>query len=306
MISITLYTRTSCHLCEETADWLRELAQQYPIEVQEFDIEKDPAKHKQFMEQIPVVVIGSYTLRAPIQKERLEVAIRSALHGKDQQARANAASSPAVGLNRINVWFSDHWLALMTSFFALYLGGAFMPPFLMHWGYTNLANLIYTIYSFFCHQLAFRSFFLFGEQAVYPREAAHVSELSTFGQITGLSELDLLGARAFVGNPIMGYKVALCERDVAIYAGLILFAVLFVVFKKYIKPLPVPAWLLFSLLPIALDGGSQLVSQIPLAAISDWLPLRESTPFVRTFTGFLFGWGTAWLGFPIIDESMRE
>ena len=33
---------------------------------------------------------------------------------------------------------------------------------------------------------------------------------------------------------------------------------------------------------------------------------RESTPLLRTLTGALFGFSTAWFGFPLIEESMAE
>ncbi|MFO3796131.1 MAG: hypothetical protein ACK8QZ_02455, partial [Anaerolineales bacterium] len=37
-----------------------------------------------------------------------------------------------------------------------------------------------------------------------------------------------------------------------------------------------------------------------------FLPYRESTPFLRTLTGFLFGFSTAWLIFPSLEASMQE
>ena len=40
----------------------------------------------------------------------------------------------------------------------------------MKLGYTNAANAIYWLYKPFCHQFGFRSFYLFGEQSVYPRD----------------------------------------------------------------------------------------------------------------------------------------
>jgi uncharacterized membrane protein len=48
------------------------------------------------------------------------------------------------------------------------------------------------------------------------------------------------------------------------------------------------------------------VSQFNLAWLTPILPYRESTPFLRVLTGFLFGFGTAWFAFPTIEESMRE
>ena len=54
--------------------------------------------------------------------------------------------------------------------------------------------------------------------------------------------------------------------------------------------------------PIALDGFSQLFSQPPLSLYT----LRESTPFLRTLTGALFGLMNVWLAYPYIEESMDE
>jgi uncharacterized membrane protein len=60
------------------------------------------------------------------------------------------------------------------------------------------------------------------------------------------------------------------------------------------------------MVPIGLDGFSQLFSQIPNAFIQSILPYRESTPFLRVLTGFLFGISTAWFMFPLIEESMSD
>jgi uncharacterized membrane protein len=102
----------------------------------------------------------------------------------------------------------------------------------------------------------------------------------------------------------VGYKVALCERDVAIYGSLALFAILFMLSGRKIKPLPWYLWVVFGLIPIGVDGLSQLPSVIQ--QLPDWLIMRESTPVLRTLTGMLFGLTTAWYLFPTIEESMRE
>jgi uncharacterized membrane protein len=60
---------------------------------------------------------------------------------------------------------------------------------------------------------------------------------------------------------------------------------------------------MIGLVPIAIDGVSQLpglASNLP-----PWF-LRESTPLLRTITGTLFGFTTAWYLFPLIEESMNE
>jgi hypothetical protein len=72
--------------------------------------------------------------------------------------------------------------------------------------------------------------------------------------------------------------------------------------RRRLRPLPIWAWLFFGLLPIALDGGSQLLSAFPFSPFE----VRESTPFLRTLTGLLFGLSNAWLAYPYVEESMGE
>ena len=168
-------------------------------------------------------------------------------------------------------------------------------------GLNRPASWIYTIYSPMCHQLAFRSWFLFGEQAAYPRELAGTS-LTSFQEATGLNESEFFTARNYLGNETVGYKVAICERDVAIYGGIFMAGLFFGMVRTRLKPLPVWAWLLIGIVPIALDGGTQLLSSIPLLSF----PARESTPLLRTLTGGLFGVINVWLAYPHVEQSMIE
>ena len=64
--------------------------------------------------------------------------------------------------------------------------------------------------------------------------------------------------------------------------------------------------MLIGLIPIGLDGFSQLFSQIEWPWLSSILPYRESTPFLRVLTGGLFGLAVAWFTYPLIEESMSE
>jgi len=75
---------------------------------------------------------------------------------------------------------------------------------------------------------------------------------------------------------------------------------------RRIKPLHWMLWILIGMGPIGLDGFSQLFSQIEWSWLASILPYRESTPFLRVFTGALFGFATAWFAYPAIDESMAE
>jgi uncharacterized membrane protein len=227
-----------------------------------------------------------------------------------------------LAINRFVYWLSRHWLAVFNTFIALYVGLPLLAPVLMQAGFTRPARLIYTVYSPLCHQMASRSFFLFGDQPVYPRELAGTDFTPIEAYMPTIPEFVdasadpsewtsfILPARRFVGNEQMGYKTALCERDMAIYGFVLLGGLLYGLLRRRmtIKPLPLWAFLLFGLGPIALDGFSQLFSQylVVLAPALEALPLRESTPLLRTLTGAMFGFALVWLTYPHIDQSMAQ
>ena len=206
---------------------------------------------------------------------------------------------------RLSVWLRKHYLAIINILLALYVGLPILAPILMKTGQVNLANRIYKLYRPLCHQLAYRSFFLFGEQAYYPLEIAGIEGVKSFELVTGLEAGDTQAASAFVGNEELGYKIALCQRDLAIYGSLLLFGLVFALSGRKLKALPWLAWLVLALLPMGLDGLSQLLGNMSLPGLS-WISLRESTPFLRVLTGAMFGWFTAWFGIPSIDEIVNE
>ncbi|MEK6222701.1 MAG: DUF2085 domain-containing protein, partial [Chloroflexota bacterium] len=205
--------------------------------------------------------------------------------------------------DRITYWISKNYMLAINLFLFLYVGLPFVAPVLVNAGLPGLAKPIYSVYSATCHQLGFRSWFMFGDQPAYPRAAAQVDGLTTFGEATGLNEEDLWSARQYRGGKNVGYKVAFCERDVGIYAAMLLFGLIYVATKQKIPALPWYLWVLIGLGPIGIDGFSQLLSQIPGFPL---LTYRESTPLLRTLTGALFGFTTAWFGFPIVKETMEE
>jgi uncharacterized membrane protein len=68
--------------------------------------------------------------------------------------------SLVVILDRSIAWFSRHWLLLFNCVFGLYAGLPVLAPLLMSWGQTRLANVIYFVYQFQCHQMPSRSYFI--------------------------------------------------------------------------------------------------------------------------------------------------
>jgi len=199
---------------------------------------------------------------------------------------------------RFIYWLSKHWLALVNLFIIIYLALPFAAPVFMEVGWTGPAQTIYSIYKPLCHQLAFRSWFLFGEETVYPRteyEAQFGFSDATWPEL-------FAQAREFTGNETVGYKVALCERDVAIYAALLLGGIAYAFLRRGgMRAMPFWLFILGGVVPMALDGGSQFVS-----LVLPWFPARESVWQLRVLTGALFGFSIAWLAFPFIQEGMDE
>ena len=178
---------------------------------------------------------------------------------------------------------------------------SFLAPVFMKIGINIPARTIYKLYNTFCHQLAFRSYYLFGQQSIYPRKLSGIATTIYYEDIiTG--DLDLQQAREFIGNEELGYKLALCQRDIAIYTSLLLIALWFQIIKRNIKPIPWSIWLVLGLIPIGLDGISQF-GGLGINLFS-FLPVRESSPVLRTITGALFGVCTGLFMFPMIEETM--
>ena len=232
-----------------------------------------------------------------------------------QKSNANKAHSFAIKTHLWTLSFARNWTRVILTFLTLYVTLPFVAPVLMYVGAEVPAKVIYTIYKPFCHQFAFRSFFLFGDQHVYPRANTGTSLTPFETYASQLSEFDdvnfdyfdvnlIMSARSFVGNEQMGYKVALCERDIMIYLALLLGGLLYVRpgIRRRLRPVPFWLYILLGLAPIGLDGFSQLLSYPPF----EFWPQRETLPIFRVVTGALFGLMSAWLAFPHFDLSIQE
>lgn len=308
MLTVTLYTREDCSLCDQAARDLDDLQDEIPHRLVLIDVEKEEISD--LLEKIPVVEVGPYTISAPFDKKKLRITLSAARDRQGQIGKVAQTSQKKridrgkrlTAADRLFYWLSRRYMLVFNGLAFIYVGLAFLAPVLLANGNKLTSNIIYTVYGRLCHQLSYRSWFLFGEQPAYPRAIANVQGLNPYETATGLDPQDLQSAVSFRGNKILGYKVAFCQRDIAIYGAILLFGVIFALTKRTIPPLPLLAWILLGLLPIGLDGVSQLISQLPW----DIIPVRESTPLLRTITGALFGFSTAWFGYPIVEQSMTE
>ncbi len=191
----------------------------------------------------------------------------------------------SAAVNRFADWIVRHWLAILNLLFLLYVGLPVLAPVFMEIGAETPAKIIYAVYRPACHQLPERSFFLFGESPVYDRSALPA---------TGAAASDnVFIRRNYIGDVEHGYKVAICQRDVAIYGSMFLMGLLFALMRGHLPQLKA-RWLLLFALPMIIDGGTQLAG------------LRSSTWQLRLITGAFFGVGLIWFAYPYIEASMQK
>ncbi len=219
---------------------------------------------------------------------------------KEGGRRGDRTTRFIVAADRFIFWLSRHWLAVFNGLAFLYVGLPFLAPTLMQLGAEGAASVIYTMYRPLCHQLPHRSWFLFGPQLSY--------RLPELMELAGES-VSGPWARDFVGNQAVGYKMAFCQRDTAIYGAIFLFGVVYGLLRRRwnVRPLPWWAYILLGIVPMGLDGGYQFLSYaLPLIFPGASLNPYETTPLMRLITGTLFGWATVWLAYPYVQESMDD
>jgi uncharacterized membrane protein len=313
VITVTLYTQNDEPQIEQIKADLESLQEVVPHQLVIINIDSEESLQKAYSKVTPLVKAGPYSLRLPFTKQDLEVTLRSAQERAKYYEEANDAEyqkrvdrgKNVSGADKFSYWFSKRYMLVLNAVVLIFVGLPFLAPVLMKQGLPGGARIIYTIYSPLCHQLSFRSFFLYGEQPYYPRELAGLENVITYEELTNSATIDVTAARKFIGNEVVGYKVAFCERDIAIYAGIFLFGLMFALSGRKIPGLKWYVWVIIGLVPIGLDGVSQLPS-LAQNFFPGWMIIRESTPILRVITGLLFGISTAWFMYPMIEETMIE
>jgi uncharacterized membrane protein len=161
-------------------------------------------------------------------------------------------------------YFWRYWIVVFEIIFGIYAFLPFLAPVFMQAGWKEAGNAIYFIYSFLCHQLPERSFFMFGPKLTYS-----LAEIGATGQDTS----SIVTLRHFIGNAAMGWKVAWSDRMVAMFTSLWAFGLAWWPLRKRLPKLPIWGLILF-LLPMAVDGGTHL--------LSDFARLPGSEPVAGT------------------------
>lgn len=270
-----------------------------------YDINADQLIQKELKGKTPILEVGPYRIQDVNSIEKVGNAVQDVKELRERNPNHPTGNRYQLSRSeRFTMWLGKNYMILFNLLVFLYIGLPFAAPVLMKINAPFAAKVIYTIYKPFCHQLAYRSWFLFGDQPAYPREIAHIEGLETFEHRTHIIPEDLSASRNIIGDEQMGYKVALCERDVAIYGSILLFGLLFMIVPAKINSLPWYLWVAFGIIPMGIDGASQLPALLNIQLPFDLV--RESSPFLRTLTGALFGITTSWYLYPMIRDGMRD
>ncbi len=208
-----------------------------------------------------------------------------------------------------------YWFVWFSILYGVFVGLPFLAPVLMQTGAVLPGKIIYTVYSFLCHQLPERSFFLFGPKTMYT-----LAEIQYRWQQT----VDPAILRQYIGDPSVGWKVAWSDRMVALYTSILLFAWLWWPLRKKIRPLHLYGFVLLAL-PMVIDGTSHMISDLSglnqgFRCTNTWLAIltQNTLPgwfyygdalgsfnsWMRLITGTLFGLGVVWFLFPIFDRHV--
>jgi len=215
-----------------------------------------------------------------------------------------------------------HWLAIFLVVYGIFNALPFAAPVFMQLGWTGAADTIYTGYSLLCHQMAQRSFFLFGDHFMYAPDDLPLA-------LTGVTGTDTLLLRNFRGSDALGWKVAWSDRMVSLYGGVWLVGLVYWMVARVRTVKPVPIWLFVLLmLPMAIDGSTHMLSD-GLGGLmagfryhNSWLAALPGNrlpdafysgdafgsfnSIMRLLTGLLAAVGAVWLAFPIIDQSTHK
>ncbi len=229
-------------------------------------------------------------------------------------AHSAVLPSRRAGSHSFGEWLASHWFGLFLAIYGLWVFAPFTAPLFMELGWSLPGKTVYLIYSFFCHQLPERSFFLFGQKSMYS-----LAEVQAHWQDT----INPMVLRQFIGDPVMGWKVAWSDRMISFYTSIWFFAAVWWPFRKRLRPVSWSGFILL-LLPLALDGLTHMISDFAgigqgFRDTNQWLALLSGNVFPASFyagdalgsfnswarllSGIIAGLGIAWLVFPYMFQA---
>lgn len=177
---------------------------------------------------------------------------------------------------------------IFTTVMAIVTFLIFYTPYLAFNG-DKLANSLYNPgFSWACHQKISRSLCLFRASSGNYYIADCLKQTNTYVA----NDNKILTATNENGD--IGYKMPVCARDVGIYVAMLIASLAYPFIRKLdIDELPPGIFLLLSFIPIGVDGGLQLLSELHLFGN------YESTNLIRLITGAIAGFVMTFYIFPL-------
>jgi uncharacterized membrane protein len=221
--------------------------------------------------------------------------------------------APAGGFSRSLVllahrwilWFSKRWLVVFNVFFLLYAGLPFLAPILLAYGYTGAANAIYQFYHAACHQFPSRSYFIGGEQVAWcHRDVSIYTTILLGGLVYSLvrNKLKPLKLRWYVffmvpiamdaGMAMASEWMPVVPINMMWVIGLITMGLVSAILRSQ-NYLTWHSYLFFAFGPLSL-------------IYLQFFGPHQSNVYLRTITGFIFGFGTIWFAYPYLETYFEK
>ncbi len=196
---------------------------------------------------------------------------------------------------------------------ALFILTIMAPPFLIFAGFGDLGGMLYNLHPY-DHQWIYRSQCVFRSPAgvfsiqdciVQGRETeANISTMYTLNGNPAYNGIFAQYAQNQIGrnkaekverNGLVGYKFANDTRDYSIYIPMLAAMLLYPVVRGgRRRGIPSPVWLVLALVPMGIDGTSQM------------LGFQESTNLMRMLTGAIAGVAMGTYFAALLEDIMRK
>jgi uncharacterized membrane protein len=172
-------------------------------------------------------------------------------------------------------------------FFVLLVGLILATPIL---SFGSSQSALYSAFSYTCHQKISRSLCVFSGATSYWLGDCTLQNGTLMNTVADRTTI-MVSA-----DGITGYKMPVCSRDFGIYGAMLFGGLLYPFVRRLDNKEVWPAiWLVLALVPIGLDGGIQLLSDMNLLPF-----IYESSNAMRLFTGGLAGLASAFYAIPLL------
>ena len=191
-----------------------------------------------------------------------------------------------LGMKRPKIIFG-----IYVAFLVIFVGLMAYTPYLA-FADEAAANSLYSGFSLTCHQKISRSQCVFANGAI--------------GDCTNQSGVYIPDDQRVLSvekNGVVGYKFPVCSRDVGLYLFMLIGAIIYLfIFRLDNRKVLHPAFLVLAILPLAMDGGLQFLSDVGLDLLG--FPY-ESTNLMRMITGGIAGIAVTFYALPILNRMFN-